>query len=136
MHTQIPEVYCSSLEITNKHSELISNNRECIRGLWSNDIIFMEFSHNFLRISAKSIHLLEDDSYNLLTYASNSFCWAVFPFDFPRNCPTEVARFIIIASSSSGRSQMSFRARSRFGCDHIRKMCARAILNLLHRQHL
>jgi hypothetical protein len=56
-------------------------------------------------------------------------------FDFPRSCPTEVGRFIIIPSSS-GRSQISFRACSGFGCVHLRKMCVRDILNLLHHQHL
>jgi hypothetical protein len=55
--------------------------------------------------------------------------------DFPRSCPTEVGRFIIIPSSS-GRSQLSFRACSSFGCGHLRKMYVRDILNLLHHQHL
>jgi hypothetical protein len=42
--------------------------------------------------------------------------------DFPRSCPTEVDRFIIIPSSP-GRSQISMRACASFGCVHQRKLC-------------
>jgi hypothetical protein len=54
--------------------------------------------------------------------------------DFPRSCPTEVGRFIIILSSS-GRFQMSFHDVSSFGCMHLRIMCVGDIPNLLHHQH-
>jgi hypothetical protein len=56
-------------------------------------------------------------------------------FYFPRSCPTKVGHFIIIPSPS-GRSRISFRAYSSFGCMHLRKFCVQDILNVLHHQHL
>jgi hypothetical protein len=56
-------------------------------------------------------------------------------FDFPRSCPTEVSHFLILPSSS-GQSQISFRAFSSLRCMHLRNMCVRDILNLPHHQHL